>query len=150
VSGEEARVFARRILGAADASDEDAALVAESLVLAEQAGHGGHGLARLPGYAGRLSAGGTVSGPWRLLHARGPLETYDGRAGLGHVHIWRAADRAAELAGEHGAAIVGVRRSNHCGALGVQSAGSPSAASCRCWPPTRPPSWRPPALSRPA
>jgi hypothetical protein len=40
-------------------------------VAANRAGHDGHGLARLSGYARRLRAGGTVSGPWRLERAEG-------------------------------------------------------------------------------
>jgi (2R)-3-sulfolactate dehydrogenase (NADP+) len=116
-----ARDFAHRVLVRAGVGERDAAVMADSLIAAERAGHAGHGLARLPGYVGRLAAGGTVSAPWRAITARGPVEVYDGRAGLGHVHIRDASDRAVALAAEHGVGIVGVANSNHCGALGTHA-----------------------------
>jgi (2R)-3-sulfolactate dehydrogenase (NADP+) len=121
LEAEELRRLAAAMLEAAGASPSDADVVARSLVAAERAGHGGHGLARLPGYVGRLREGGTVSRPWRLRSARGPVESYDGADGLGHVHLELAVERAAALAGEHGAGIVGVARSNHAGALGTRA-----------------------------
>lgn len=117
----EAQAFAAELLEAAGASRSDADAVARSLLAAEHAGHAGHGLARLPGYLGRLRRGGTVSGPWRLVRATGPVESYDGNAGLGHVHLEQAVERAAALCREHGAGIVGVSRSNHAGALGTRA-----------------------------
>jgi (2R)-3-sulfolactate dehydrogenase (NADP+) len=119
---EDARRFAAALLGAAGAGADDADLVARSLVAADLAGHGGHGLSRLPGYIARLRAGGTVPGSWRVVARRGPVETYDGAGGLGHVHLELATDRAAALAREHGIGVVGVSASNHAGALGVRAA----------------------------
>ena len=121
LSSDRARDLAASLLEAAGASEADADAVARSLVAAERAGHAGHGLARLPGYLGRLRSGGTVSGPWRLVRSTGPVESYDGAAGLGHVHLELAVERAAALAVEHGAGIVGVSHSNHGGALGTRA-----------------------------
>lgn len=121
LAASEAQAYATRLLVAAGAGTADADVVARSLVAADRAGHAGHGLARLTGYVGRLRGGGTVSGPWRQVRARGPVESYDGCAGLGHVHLELAVERAAALCGEHGAGIVGVSRSNHGGALGTRA-----------------------------
>src|SRR4051794_38438511 len=118
---DDARALAAGLLEAAGATSEDAEALAGSLIAAERAGHPGHGLSRLPGYVGRLRAGGTVSGPWERVRARGPVESYDGRAGLGHVHLDQAVERAAALAREHGVGVVGVSRSNHGGALGIRA-----------------------------
>jgi len=115
--------FASRLLQSAGAEPDDADVVARALVDAERLGQGGHGLARLPGYVGRLQAGGTVSGGWQLVHAAGSVEAYDGRAGLGHVHLRRAVQRAAHLCEGDGLGLVGVANSNHGGALGVHARG---------------------------
>jgi (2R)-3-sulfolactate dehydrogenase (NADP+) len=121
VPAREGRAFAEALLRAAGAGPEDAGVVAASLVAAELAGHAGHGLARLGGYVGRLRAGGTVSQPWQAVRTGGPVESYDGRGGLGHVHLALAAERAAALAADHGIGAVGVSDSNHGGALGVRA-----------------------------
>jgi (2R)-3-sulfolactate dehydrogenase (NADP+) len=113
--------LAARLLEAAGASSEEAAIVARSLVAADLAGHAGHGLSRLPGYLARLRAGGTVPGPWEPTRQGGAVETYDGKGGLGHVHLDLATERVRELAARHGIAAVGVSRSNHAGALGVRA-----------------------------
>lgn len=118
---EEARAFVAGVLLAAGARQEDADVTARALVEAEHAGHAGHGLARLAGYLGRMRAGGARSGEWRRLRSHGAVEAYDGRDGLGHVHLEHAAARAAELCAEHGIAAVGVSHSNHAGALGPRA-----------------------------
>jgi len=117
----EARTFVERVLLAAGARQDDAEIMARALVEAEHAGHAGHGLARLSGYVGRLRAGGTRSVNWTRVRSHGAVESYDGRDGLGHVHLERAIARAAELCADHGIAAVGVSHSNHAGALGPRA-----------------------------
>lgn len=116
-----AQTFACAILEAGGARPQDAAVMARALIEAERDGHAGHGLARLPGYAGRLRAGGIVSRDWRRVREGGPVESYDGRDGLGHVHLELAVSRAAELCTQHGIGAVGVSSSNHAGALGPRA-----------------------------
>jgi len=118
---EPARGFAAAVLEAAGARPGDAAVMARALVAAEHANHAGHGLARLPGYVGRLRAGGTVSRDWSPVRTGGAVESYDGRDGLGHVHLELAVDRAAELCAQRGIGAVGVSSSNHAGALGPRA-----------------------------
>jgi LDH2 family malate/lactate/ureidoglycolate dehydrogenase len=113
--------FATDALVAAGSDAADARRVAESLVGADQAGLESHGLSRLPGYVRRVRAGGTSPGPWALRSASGSIESYDGLAGLGHVHLDLAAERAASLCSEHGIGAVGVANSNHAGALGPRA-----------------------------
>jgi (2R)-3-sulfolactate dehydrogenase (NADP+) len=110
--------FATDALVAAGSDPDQAQQVARSLVDANQSGLEGHGLSRLPGYVRRLRAGGTSPEPWSLRAADGPIESYDGRGGLGHVHLDFATERAAVLCVEHGVGVVGVGDSNHAGALG--------------------------------
>jgi (2R)-3-sulfolactate dehydrogenase (NADP+) len=100
LAADAARSMVAGLLDAAGAAPDEAAIVARSLVAAELAGHAGHGLSRLPGYVGRLRAGGTVPGPWGPIKRGGPIEAYDGRGGLGHVHLELATARARELAAE--------------------------------------------------
>ena len=93
--------FATEALSAVGAMPDEARRVAEALATAEQMGYTGHGLARLPGYVTQVRTGATRAGPWRLMHARGPIEHYDGCAGFGHIHLEDAAHRSAELARAH-------------------------------------------------
>jgi LDH2 family malate/lactate/ureidoglycolate dehydrogenase len=69
-------------------SDEDAALLARTLVHADLRGVNSHGVLRVPDYVGKLTRGGTF-----------------------------AMRRAIERAGEIGIAFAAVRHSNHCGAM---------------------------------
>jgi (2R)-3-sulfolactate dehydrogenase (NADP+) len=121
LSLEAARAFVAGVLLAAGSRRDEAEVMARALVEAEHSGHAGHGLARLPGYVARMRAGGTRSGEWRRVRSHGAVEAYDGRDGLGHVHLELAAARAAELCAEHGIAAVGVSHSNHAGALGPRA-----------------------------
>ena len=113
------RKFVVSLLRAAGAAEGDAATMADGLIAAEEYGHVGHGLARLPHYVKRLRAGGMRSARPVLARGRGAVEVYDGQDGFGHTHLRFAARRAAELARLHGVGAVGVSRSNHAGALGL-------------------------------
>jgi len=112
----ELRGFAARILAALGVPDEDAELVADSLVVAEEWGHPSHGLLRLPWYAARLRTG-RIEPVTRLtvLADRGALVSVDGNAGVGQVVTARAMDLAVARAKEYGVGAVGVRNSNHFG-----------------------------------
>ncbi|MFP5370411.1 MAG: Ldh family oxidoreductase, partial [Actinomycetes bacterium] len=83
---EELRTFGARVLTALDVPDDDARLVAESLVQADLWGHGSHGMLRLPWYAARLRSGAmrALTQPVVLVDT-GPLVLVDGRDGVGQV-----------------------------------------------------------------
>ncbi len=113
---EPVRAFGTGVLAALGVPDEDAALVADSLVQADLWGHGSHGLLRLPWYAARLRSGAmrAVTDP-AVLSDTGPLVLLDGRDGVGQVLTERARVLAVERARAHGVGLVGVRNSNHFG-----------------------------------
>ncbi|SDO48620.1 Ldh family oxidoreductase [Geodermatophilus sp. DSM 45219] len=110
------RAFGTGVLAALGVPDEDAALVADSLVQADLWGHGSHGLLRLPWYAARLRSGAmrAVTDP-AVLSDTGPLVLLDGRDGIGQVLTERARRLAVDRARVHGVGVVGVRDSNHFG-----------------------------------
>ena len=107
---------ATRVLASLGVPDDDAALVADSLVQADLWGHQSHGLLRLPWYAARLRSGAMAArtDP-AVLSDTGPLVLLDGRDGIGQVLTERARTLAVERARRHGVGVVGVRNSNHFG-----------------------------------
>ena len=116
IAPESLRGFGAEVLAALGVPEDDAALVADSLVQADLWGHQSHGLLRLPWYAARLRSGAmrVVSDP-AVLSDTGPLVLLDGRDGIGQVLTERARRLAVERARTHGVGVVGVRDSNHFG-----------------------------------
>ncbi len=116
IAPESLRAFGTGVLAALGVPEDDAALVADSLVQADLWGHSSHGLLRLPWYAARLRSGAmrAVTDPV-VLSDTGPLVLLDGRAGVGQVLTERARRLAVERARTHGVGVVGVRDSNHFG-----------------------------------
>ncbi|MEU6698427.1 Ldh family oxidoreductase [Pseudonocardia sp. NPDC046786] len=111
--------FAGRALTAVDVPADDAELVGDSLVAADRRGIGSHGLLRLPLYVRTIRAGGvTARARPRWLREHGATALLDADGGLGQVAMAVAVDRAAALAGTHGAAVVAVQGSSHYGAGG--------------------------------
>ncbi len=96
--------------------EDDARLVADSLVQADLWGHQSHGFLRLPWYAARLRSGAMAArtDP-EVLSDTGPLLMLDGRDGIGQVLADRARALAVERARRFGVGVVGVRNSNHFG-----------------------------------
>lgn len=95
---------------------EDAALLADSLAVADAWGHGSHGMLRLPWYMARLRSG--------VMHAVtqdsvvldvGALAVVDGNDGIGQIVTDRACRDAVRRAKEHGVSAIAVRNSNHFG-----------------------------------
>jgi LDH2 family malate/lactate/ureidoglycolate dehydrogenase len=96
--------------------EDDAALVAESLVQADLWGHSSHGMLRLPWYAARLRSGAmSARTDPAVLADTGPLVLLDGRDGVGQVLADRARALGVERARRHGVGVVGVRNSGHFG-----------------------------------
>ncbi|WP_300267708.1 Ldh family oxidoreductase, partial [Microbacterium sp.] len=97
--------------------EDDARLVAETLVAADRRGIYSHGLSRLPLYAAALQAGGMNATP-RLtwLHNDGATAVLDADGALGQVAMRAATARAIELARRFGIAAVAVQNSTHYGA----------------------------------
>jgi LDH2 family malate/lactate/ureidoglycolate dehydrogenase len=111
--------FVTALYAAAGLPNEDAVLVADSLVRADMWGHSSHGVMRAPWYIDRVRAGTMkpVTEPEMVVDA-GAIAVMDGRDGVGQVIAKRAMLDAIRRAKLHGVGIVSVRESNHHGALG--------------------------------
>ncbi|WP_417563490.1 Ldh family oxidoreductase [Microbacterium sp.] len=115
-SADDLRAFGARVLESRGVPTDDAALVADSLVVAEQWGHPSHGMLRLPWYVERLRTGRIAPVTHlTVLNDLGALVSVDGNAGVGQVITARAMDLAVERARRFGIGAVGVRNSNHFG-----------------------------------
>ncbi len=102
----------------AGASNAMAQATARSLVAAEMAGLGGHGLSRVQLYAQHVREGranGTVEP--RIAHEKGAACLIDARGGLAYLAMELATREAARRAHEFGVAFCAVTHSHHCGAM---------------------------------
>lgn len=111
--------FTASLYRAAGLPQEDAALVADTLVRADLWGHSSHGVMRAPWYIDRVKTGmmTPVTQPETLVDA-GAIAVIHGHDGVGQVIAKRAMLDAVARARKHGVGIVSVRESNHHGALG--------------------------------
>lgn len=116
----EARELVRGLLEAVGMPASEADVAAFALATSDAWGVPSHGLLRVPYYLERFVAGG-MDAAARLTPVSGaaPVAAYDGGGGLGHPHVWQAAELAAEWCVEYGMAAVAVGDSAHCGCMGV-------------------------------
>jgi LDH2 family malate/lactate/ureidoglycolate dehydrogenase len=115
--------FCRDALIALGALPEHAETTARRLLEADLRGRTGHGVIRLPQYAGRIEAGGIELRPDIQALRETPVSALvDGDNGLGQVVMTVATETAMAKAGEAGMAWVGTVHSNHAGAAGVYTA----------------------------
>lgn len=121
----ERRVQADDLLGfVADAfrrcgmGDDDAALLADSLVVADLRGVHSHGVLRVPEYVKKLTVDGVdPRGRPSLVRDGGACLVVDGGNSMGQIGAQFAMARVIERAEAHGIAAAGVRGSNHCGTM---------------------------------
>jgi LDH2 family malate/lactate/ureidoglycolate dehydrogenase len=115
--------WARVILARAGLTAEDAGVVAASLLFADRRGVSTHGVARIPLYIRRLSAGG-ISPDTRpvIVCDAGALCVLDGHGAAGAVTGVQAARLAAARARRHGVSVIIVRGGNDFGAAGYYAA----------------------------
>lgn len=108
--------FARSVYLTLGLPEEDAALVADTLVQADLWGHQSHGVMRTFWYAARLRSGAmqAVTEP-DLVVDGGAIAVIDGRDGVGQVIAVHAMRQAIERAKRHGIGAVAVRHSGHFG-----------------------------------
>ena len=107
------------IFAAVGLPEAEARATAENLVLADLSGHPSHGIARTARYVQWAQEGRQrpVAHVTELMRT-GPLALLDAHRSFGQIAGIRACDVAAEIAREHGAAIVGLRKSGHLGRIG--------------------------------
>jgi LDH2 family malate/lactate/ureidoglycolate dehydrogenase len=112
--------FATRALAAMGMPEGDAALTARCLVAADVRGMPGHGVLRLIQYADTIAAGEVRAAPRvEVVRRDGASALVDAGGGYGYAPTMLACDVAAEIAGAHGMAVVGVRDSHHFGMAGL-------------------------------
>ena len=108
--------FTVGVLHAHGVPEDDAAVVADCLLLANLSGVDTHGIMRLPHYVRRLTNGTIKANPDITYDQRAPgLGYLDGGDGLGHVVSDRAVARVIELASDTGIGAVSVGNSSHFG-----------------------------------
>jgi LDH2 family malate/lactate/ureidoglycolate dehydrogenase len=98
--------------------EDDASLIANTLVQADLWGHQSHGVLRASWYIERLRHG--VMSPVTeidVIRDKGCLAVLDGKEGVGQVVAKQAMDLAIAKAKTHGIGTVTVRNSNHFGTL---------------------------------
>lgn len=117
---EDAEALAAAALRAAGAAPAMAASTARALVAAEAVGQGGHGLSRVPQYAGFLKNGRADGRAEPVLVAqRGGVALIDARHGLAFPALALAEAELATRARAQGVAWVGITNSHHSGAMGL-------------------------------
>jgi len=112
--------FVAGILTKVGVPQDDADLVAATMVDADLYGYETHGVFRLRQYVNRLRAGGTSATARPLiLTETAATALVDGDNGLGHLGMHLASRTAIEKAREAGIGWVGLRGNNHAGPLAL-------------------------------
>lgn len=95
-------------------SEEQADICTEIHVQSSVDGVESHGLNRIPRFAEYVQKGWVnVKGTPRQVGAKGAVENYDGELGIGITNAIFCADRAVELAKEHGIGCVALKNTTH-------------------------------------
>ena len=114
----ELREMAVKLLSRYGVPEEDAVVVADSLIDADARGISSHGFMRLVPYIDRLKKGLVNPKPEIRTERIGCLLRVDGDNGLGQIVGLSALNSCMGLADELGGAFAFIRSSNHYGALG--------------------------------
>jgi uncharacterized oxidoreductase len=107
------------IVAQAGSLPEEAALVADNLVLANASGHASHGVGMLPRYVDSLLEGGLrLNQHVRVELDTGVLLRLDAGSGYGQVVGREAMALGSERARAHGVCVVALARAHHLGRIG--------------------------------
>jgi LDH2 family malate/lactate/ureidoglycolate dehydrogenase len=116
VGAAQLRDWSQRVLQAAGVREQDAHLVAHSLVAASLRGVDSHGFHLLPLYLDQIAAGDVDPAQTGVVaNESGACMVYDGRNGLGQVIADICCEHAIGLAKTFGLGMVTARESNHFG-----------------------------------
>ncbi len=108
-----------KVLTACSVPEEDAQIVADSIVYAHQRGRGTHGLPRLSIYVRKIKQGlMAAETPFELVKKKGVIKVFDAGNGFGQVAAIRGMQCAMKMAEEFGVSAVGIRHSNNFGTAG--------------------------------
>ena len=120
LTADELEATSSAIFRAAGAGDEDAALVARSLVEAELAGHASHGLTRVSEYLGQIREGAIrPEARPEIVSDHGAALVVDGNWAFGQVVAHRATEWLIERTLEHRVGAVAIRNCAHVGRVGA-------------------------------
>jgi ureidoglycolate dehydrogenase (NAD+) len=120
ISRERLEAWAVSCLQKAGVPHDEAKLVADSLVQTSVWGIDSHGILRLTHYLRRLTIGSIKAASTPVVMRTGPVTAQvHGEDGLGIIHATLAMEVAIDMAKDHGAGVVGVGHSSHCGAMGL-------------------------------
>lgn len=118
VSAGSLREFVSGLFERCGMSGPDAALVADSLVAADERGVHSHGVLRVPEYMMKLRTGGVdPRGAPAVVSDKAAALVVDGGNAMGQIAAMFAMRQAIERASTHGVTFAAVRGSNHCGAM---------------------------------
>ena len=108
------------LFGHLSVSEEDAAMVADTLIQADQWGVASHGILRVERYVQCLQSGGILpNAAFTVEKQVGGWVRATANGGLGIPASCKATELVIELAKEHGIGVVNLRQSHHNGAEGV-------------------------------
>jgi uncharacterized oxidoreductase len=120
LSHDRLRDVAALLLAGAGCGQEEAAIVAESLVGANLRGHDSHGIVNLPDYIDWIVTGGlSPNQPLTVVREESALLVIDGNRGLGQVVALKAMELAIPKAQAAGVTLVAIRRAGHMGRIGA-------------------------------
>ena len=119
VSADELRTLTRDVFASAGARTEDAAVVADSLVGANLAGHDSHGVLRIPEYVRWMEQKlVNLDAELQVVLENDGFVLVDGQWGFGQVMGRRTAEIAIRKAAQSGAVTVSGRNFCHLGRVG--------------------------------
>ncbi len=109
----------KEIFVALGITENEASIVADSLIYADLRGIESHGVQRLKMYVDGIKAGGINTEPNIITVRESPVYALlDGDQAMGQIAGYRATKMAINKARENGIAVVGVKNSNHYGTAG--------------------------------
>ena len=112
--------FSTAIFVAGGATEQDARITAEHLVLANLKGHDSHGVGMIPSYVHSLLQNKLqINAHSKIVHEHGAVTLVDGQCGLGQVVAKEAMEVAIAKAKKLGLASVGLRNAHHIGRIGT-------------------------------
>jgi hydroxycarboxylate dehydrogenase B len=119
IAAVELQSMAERLFVTAGVPDDEAQLVAASLVESNLCGHESHGVVRVMEYLDCLSRGELRTGvELRVVNRTPGVIVCDGQWGFGQVQMRRVIDLVEPMTREQGIACATVRRCGHVGRLG--------------------------------
>lgn len=122
LSLEEAEDLSRQALLASLTSEENAGPTARALVCAEADGQKGHGLSRVPSYAGQAMAGKVNGFARPVLEKLTPSAVrIDAAMGFAYPAIDLSIEALVPMTLEAGIAVAGIHRSHHFGQAGAHA-----------------------------